>query len=125
MASLDVEFLFTNIPLDETIKICCDSLYKNQELLCNISKSQFEKILRAALSSNFFLFDGSIYQQIDGVAMGSSLGLSLAKAFLALYEQIWVSDFPDEFKPLYYKRYVVIYLFYFDLLTTLKNLMNI
>ena len=125
MASLDVEFLFTNIPLEETIKICCDSLYKNQELLCNISKSQFEKILRAALSSNYFLFDGSIYQQIDGVAMGSSLGLSLAKAFLALYEQIWVSDCPDEFKPLYYKRYVVIYLFYFDLLTTLKNLMNI
>ena len=40
MASLDVEPLFTHIPLEETIKIYCDSLYKNQ-LLCNISKSQF------------------------------------------------------------------------------------
>ena len=66
MASLDVESLFTNIPLEETIKICCDSLYKNQELLCNISKSQFEKLLRAALSNNYFLFDGIIYQQVDG-----------------------------------------------------------
>ena len=36
MDSLDVESLFTNILLEETIKICCDSLYKNQELLCNI-----------------------------------------------------------------------------------------
>ena len=62
MASLDVESLFTNIPLEETIKICCDSLYKNQELLCNISKNQF---LRAVL----------------GVAMGSPLGPSLANAF--------------------------------------------
>ena len=51
MASLDVESLFTNIPLEETIKICCDSLYKNQELLCNIIKSQFQKLLRAALSN--------------------------------------------------------------------------
>ena len=57
MASLDVESLFTNIPLEETIKICCDSLYKNQELLRNISKNQFEKLLRAALSNNYFLFD--------------------------------------------------------------------
>ena len=106
MASLDVESLFTNIPLEETIKICCDSLYKNQELLRNISKNQFEKLLRAALSNNYFLFDGSIYQQIDGVAMGSPLGPSLANAFLAHYEQIWLDDCPDEFKPVYYKRYV-------------------
>ena len=86
MASLDVESLFTNIPLEETIKICCDSLYKNQELLCNISKNQFEKLLRAALSNNYFLFDGIIY----------------------IMKYMWM-----------------IYLFYFDLLTTLKNLMNI
>ena len=30
---------FTNIPLEEIIKICCDSLYKSQELLSNISKN--------------------------------------------------------------------------------------
>ena len=82
MASLDVESLFTNIPLEETIKICCDSLYKNQELLCNISKNQFEKLLRAILSNNYFLFDGIIYEQIDGVAMVSLLGPSLINAFL-------------------------------------------
>ena len=106
MASLDVESLFTNIPLEETIKICCDSLYKNQELLRNISKNQFEKLLRAALSNNYFLFDGSIYQQIDGVAMGSPLGPSLANAFLAHYEQVWLDDCLDELEPVYYKRYV-------------------
>ena len=41
MASLDVESLFTSITLYETIKICCESFYKNQELLRNISKNQF------------------------------------------------------------------------------------
>ena len=34
------------------------------------------------------------------------MGLSLANAFLAHYEQIWLNDCPDEFKPVYYKRYV-------------------
>ena len=70
MASLDVESLFTGIPLEETIKICCDLLYKNQELLSNISKNQFEKLLRAAICNNYFSFDGIVYKQVDGVAMG-------------------------------------------------------
>ena len=65
MASHDVESLFTNILLEETIKICCDSLYKNQGLLSNISKNQFEKLSRAALCNNYFLFDGIVYQQVD------------------------------------------------------------
>ena len=106
MASLDVESLFTNTPLKETIKICCDLLYENQELLCNISKNQFNKLLRAALNNNFFLFDGIVYKQVDGVAMGSPLCPTLANAFLAHYEQIWFNDCPDEFKSVYYKRYV-------------------
>ena len=50
------------------------------------------------------MFDGIIYEQIDGVAMGSPLGPSLANDFLAHYEQIWLNDCPDEFKPVYYKR---------------------
>ena len=92
--------------MEETIKICCASLYKNQELLSNISRNQFEKLVKAALCNNYFLFDGIVYQQVDRVAMGSSVGPSLANAFMAHYEQIWLNYFPDEFKPVYYKRYV-------------------
>ena len=92
--------------MEKTIKICCVSLYKNQELLSNFSENQFEKPLSAALSNNYFLFNGNIYQQVDGVAMGSPFGPSLANAFLARYEQIWLNDCPDEFKPVYYERYV-------------------
>ena len=92
MVSLDVESLFTNIPLEETIKICCDSLYKNQELLSNINKNQFKNLLRAALCNNYFLLDGIVYQQVDGVAMGSSLGPSSDNALLVHYEQIWLND---------------------------------
>ena len=40
----------------------------------------------------------------NGVAMGSPLGPSLANGFLGHYEQVWLDDCPDEFKPVYYKR---------------------
>ena len=106
MTSLDVESLFTNILLEKSIKIGCDSLYKNQELLSNISKNKFEKLLRAALRNSYSLFDGIIYQQVDGVAMGSPLGHSLTNPFLIHNEQIWLNDCLNEFKPVYYKRHV-------------------
>ena len=38
--------------------------------------------------------------------MGSPLGLILPNAFLCFHEQIWLNECPDEFKPVYYRRYV-------------------
>ena len=38
MASLAVDSLFTNIPLDETIDICIDNLYEDDENTPNIRK---------------------------------------------------------------------------------------
>ena len=81
MSSLDVESLFTNIPLEEAINISCDFLFANEAKINNFSRNGFEKLLRMALQNNFFNFDGKIYKQIDGVAMGSPLGLSLANSF--------------------------------------------
>ena len=46
MASLDV---FTNIPLEETISVCCDSLFSNDAKVNKINRIDFEKHLRAAL----------------------------------------------------------------------------
>ena len=48
MASLDVDFLFTNIPLEETINICCDTLFKETDIYESYSKSEFETLLSLA-----------------------------------------------------------------------------
>ena len=66
IASLDIESLFTTIPLEETIKICCDSLYKNQELLSNINKNQFEKLLRAHFATSIFCLMVSFINKLMG-----------------------------------------------------------
>ena len=72
----------------------------------NFNRNGSKKLLRMALQNNFFNFDGKIYKQTDGVAMGSPLGPSLANAFLCFHEQIWLNDCPEDFKPVYYRRYV-------------------
>ena len=66
MSSLEVESLFTNIPLEETISISCDSLFGNEVKVNNSSRNDFERLLR----NKFFNFEGKIYKQTDRVAMG-------------------------------------------------------
>ena len=66
IASLDVDLLFTNIPLEETINICVDQLFLNS----------------LVTAESYFIFDGVCYKQLDGVAMGSPLGPTLANASL-------------------------------------------
>ena len=106
MGSLDVDALFTNIPLDETIDICISELYKNDDLVKKLDKKEMKDLLQLACKDNLFLFDGSYYNQIDGVAMGSPLGPHLANTFMNFHEKIWLEKCPLEFKPKYYRRYV-------------------
>ena len=109
MSSFDVDALFTNIPLDETINICCDELFKNknpQETVSGLTKTQFRQLLELATKESFILFNGKYYKQTDGVAMGSPLGPTLANIFLCYHEKSWLQQCPGNFKPVYFKRYV-------------------
>jgi len=106
MASLDVDSLFTNIPLDETINICTESIYDQSDTVEGLSKSEFKELLSLAAKESYFIFNEFLYKQIDGVAMGSPLGPTLANAFLCFYEKKWLDQCPNEFKPVFYRRYV-------------------
>lgn len=106
MASLDVKSLFTNIPLEETILICIDNIFKKQPNVAGLNKEELDLLLNIALKNMAFQFNGTLFEQIDGVAMGSPLGPTLANAFLAHFEQTWLNNCPNEFKPALYRRYV-------------------
>ena len=106
MASFDVKSLFTQIPLDETIEICLEELFVNSEVVEGFNRSQLRELLSLATKECYFLFNGSLYKQIDGVSMGSCLGPSLANIFMCYMERKWLNDCPEDLKPLLYKRYV-------------------
>ena len=97
---------FTNIPLDETVSICVNELYKDKEIVENLSKSDMKQLLNLACKNTLFVFDGVYYNQIDGVAMGSPLGPHFANSFMNYHEKIWLEECPFEFKPKFYRRYV-------------------
>ena len=47
-------------------------------------------LLSAAGKESFFIFDSTLYRQIDAVFMGSPLGPTLGKAFLCHYEKKYI-----------------------------------
>ena len=106
MGSLDVDSLFTNIPLEETINICINLIYDNVDVIEGINKFQFKNLLSLATQESYFLFNDVLYKQKDGVAMGSPLGPTMANVFLSFYEVKWLEQCPNEFKPVFYRRYV-------------------
>ena len=104
MASLDVDSLFKNITLDETIDDWTDNLYHGKENPCNIPNSDFCNLLNIATKESLFMFNNIYYRQVDGVSMGSPFRPALANIFMCSFEGKWLRDCPNDFKPVFYRR---------------------
>ena len=61
MVSFDVESLFTNIPLDETINICADRVYRRKKKVKGLLKRHFKQLLPFATKPSCFLFNEICY----------------------------------------------------------------
>ena len=48
----------------------------------NISKDDLIDLLSVAAKNQLFQFNGNLYEQVDGVSMGSPLGTLMANAFM-------------------------------------------
>ena len=90
--TLDVESLYTSIPINEGLHaVSC-------AFLANPDPSRPDltilTLLRLILVSNNFTFDGQEWLQTHGVAMGKNFGGSLANLFLGRWEERALSSFP-------------------------------
>ena len=91
------------MPLNEIIEIACNYVYSNvSPTQPNFDRKHFKRLLQMATSGEF-LYKDRLFNQIDGVAMGSPLGPTLANLFLANLERNWMSTANS---PLEYYRYV-------------------
>jgi hypothetical protein len=61
-------------------------------------------LFRHVLTTTYFQWDGSFYEQIDGVAMGSPLSPVVANFYMEKFEQLAIQSAP--LKPRYWFRYV-------------------
>ena len=107
MCSFDIQNLFTNIPLNETITITLELLFPSENhIVSGMNKLQFKKLLEICTKNSIFLFNQELYRQVDGVGMGLPHSPTFANLFLCYMEKQWLSDCPSHFKPVLYKRYV-------------------
>ena len=64
----------TNIPLQETINLCLDALYRDDSIKQRpVPETLLKKMLLKATTEVEFSFNNDMYRQVDGVAMGSPL----------------------------------------------------
>ena len=104
MVSFDVVNLFTNIPLQECIDLTVSYITDGNSDL-KLSKSDLIKLSSIATAQTHFLFSGKVYDQIDGVAMGSPLAPVLANLFVGHHERSWLNTYKGP--PVHlYRRYV-------------------
>ena len=59
MGSLYVDSLFTNIPLEEIINICTNTLFENTEKAEGLSKIEFKELLSLATKESYFILTDS------------------------------------------------------------------
>ena len=67
-------------------------------------KRHFKQLLTLSVKLSCFLLNDVYYKQVDGVAMGSPLGPTLANLFLVYYERKWLEKCPLQFRPKYYHK---------------------
>ena len=98
MVSFDVVSLFINVPLEQTIEIILKRKYINKEITTNIPKQEVKELLFLCTKNVHFTFNNQIYIQLDGVAMGSPLGLVLANISMVELEMSIKPNLNDKIK---------------------------
>ena len=105
IASLDVESLFTNVPVEETINMICDRIYRNDDTpTLVVPEDALRALLRlCTMKAPFITHRGEMYTQVDGIAMGSPLGVLFADFYMGIIEE---RVFSNHEKPAIYCRHV-------------------
>ncbi|CAH2217173.1 jg12081 [Pararge aegeria aegeria] len=91
MLNFDVDSLFTNVPINDCLEVINRKLQDND-------------IPPHCLESNFFLYKGQYYLQIDGVAMGSPVAPVVANLWMEHFQGQAISTEPIQIR--IWKRYV-------------------
>ena len=104
--SFDVTSLFTNVPLKRTVDIIEDRIYNSGLIDTKLSKRSLRKLIIDTCTKTVFSCNNKLYEQIDGVSMGSSLGPVLANIIMTELESLIITPLIDSGIIEFYCRYV-------------------
>ena len=86
IVSLDIKSLFTKVPLCKGIDYTVDLLYSTNHAPAGINNSTFKILLEMVSKDVIMQTHRGYFKQIDGVALGSSVGPLLAYIFVSKYD---------------------------------------
>lgn len=104
--TLDVTALYSNIGHEKGIE-CIEEFFVQDSELLEGQKSFLLDAIRFILMNNFFAYDGGVYHQIKGTAMGTRMAPSYANLFMGSFESKFImSNNPYLSKIILYKRFI-------------------
>ena len=80
--SFDMTSQFTNILLHRTFNVILKRVYKESSIKTKLIKSALKKLISDSCKKTGLSFDDNIYEQIDRVSLGSSLGPVLSSIII-------------------------------------------
>ena len=88
MISFDIKSLFTSVPINVVMTILMERLEADSTLGDRTALDPYQicQLTEKCLGSTYFAFQGQIYQQIQGTAMGSPLSPVIANIFMEDFE---------------------------------------
>ena len=106
MVSFDVTSFYTTIPIDQALLIIKD-LLENDEKLADrtlLSPRQILDLFNILLRTTYFKFNGDLYQQTDGAAMGGPTSAIVSEIYMQSLEttadhppKVWERHVDDVF----------------------------
>ena len=106
LCSLDVESLFTNVPVAATIDIIIKRAYNHPNLPPPpLAPEDLRELLSITTQETPFMFNNHNYVQVDGVSMGSPLGPTMADFYMSNLENVLLNENKIS-NPIKYLRYV-------------------
>ena len=76
-----------------------------------MTQAVFEKVLELSVMNYDFLFDGALYQQVEGLGMGLPLRPSFANILLCFGETNCLIGCPSSFRPVFFEKYFDVHLY--------------
>ena len=78
----DVESLFTNISIEETINYIIEQIYIHKKLMPICSKLIFRRLLIKLAVECTFIFNSRFLKQMDGCTMGGPLSVTFSDIYM-------------------------------------------